>query len=159
MTFLQKEAVAETRCCSTDTWIPCRFTARGRVIRSRLLRGGGKLYGLGARDMKGGLAAILTALDSAGDQHIKVLICVDEENISKGAWKAVVDRRDWFNDVKLVVSGDGATSQTSNGGVTTVTLGRRGEMRCNYRRAWAFVPRSGSWEGRERHKRGSQDRR
>jgi succinyl-diaminopimelate desuccinylase len=87
---------------------------------------GGKLYGLGARDMKGGLAAILTALDSAGDQHIKVLICVDEENISKGAWKAVVDRRDWFKDVKLVVSGDGATSQTSNGGVTTVTLGRRG---------------------------------
>ncbi len=86
----------------------------------------GKLYGLGARDMKGGLSAVLAALEKVQNQHVKVIVCVDEENISKGVWKALDEKRDWFKDVGLVVSADGATSQISGGGANTVTLGRRG---------------------------------
>ncbi|MBI2442920.1 MAG: M20/M25/M40 family metallo-hydrolase [Candidatus Levybacteria bacterium] len=64
---------------------------------------GDKLYGLGAYDMKGGIAAFLQAVRHTSG-YIKVLLPFDEENISEGAWLAVQKRKDFFSDVELVIS-------------------------------------------------------
>lgn len=92
---------------------------------------GDKMFGLGARDMKGSVAAILDSISDASSNKIKLLFCVDEENDSKGAWTAVRKRKSWFNDVALIVSGDGAASRISDGGANVITLGRRGRCVIN----------------------------
>ncbi len=86
----------------------------------------GRLYGLGACDMKGGISAALSAARNAGQRKIKMLFCVDEENISRGAWHAVSNNRNWFSDVSMIISGDAAVSDRLSGGASTMTLGRRG---------------------------------
>lgn len=94
-----------------------------------LRREGDKLYGLGACDMKGGLAAMLKSLESepASRRKIKVLLCPDEENISEGAWNAIKNKG-WFGDVKFIVSCEPGDSKRHNGGANVVTVGRRGRV-------------------------------
>ena len=92
----------------------------------KLKRVGDKLYGLGACDMKGGIAAILESVREQSDRRIKLLFCVDEENISRGAWYAVSENKSWFDDVSLIISADPAISDKSPGGPNTITAGRRG---------------------------------
>ncbi len=94
----------------------------------KLTRRGDRLYGLGSCDMKGGLAVILNTIKQGADRKIKVLICVDEENISRGAWKAVRERRAWFKDVSLAISGEPGDSHRYTGGANVITLGRRGRV-------------------------------
>ena len=90
-------------------------------------REGDKLHGLGAGDMKGGLAAMLKSLESDNGNRIKVLICGDEENFSEGAWTAVKERK-WFNDVDFMISCEPGDSKRHNGGAHVVTVGRRGRV-------------------------------
>ncbi len=87
---------------------------------------GSKMYGLGVCDMKGSIAGMLSILDKGIKRNMKLLFCVDEENISRGAWHAVENEREWFRDVSFILSGDAAVSDTYAGGADTITAGRRG---------------------------------
>lgn len=62
-------------------------------------------YGLGAADMKGGIAAFLTAT-AAVDTPAKILLAVDEENISEGAYEVIKKRRDFFDGIELNISAE-----------------------------------------------------
>ena len=88
-----------------------------------------KLFGRGACDMKGGIAALLSALIQVKtDKKIKLFFGVDEENISEGAWRAIEEKKSWFSDVEAVLVGEPGASATQIGGVNVVTLGRRGRV-------------------------------
>lgn len=93
---------------------------------TKLTSNGSKLYGLGAYDMKGGMAAILDSVKEPTDRHIKLLFCVDEENISKGAWTAVQQRKKWFEGIQIILSGDPGISADQSAGINVITAGRRG---------------------------------
>ncbi|MDE1851572.1 MAG: M20/M25/M40 family metallo-hydrolase [Candidatus Micrarchaeota archaeon] len=94
----------------------------------RLTAKGDQLYGLGTCDMKGGTAAALCAIDEARGKRIKMLFCVDEENISEGAWHAVTHNKEWFKDVKFAVSCEPGDSRRHTGGSNVITIGRRGRV-------------------------------
>ena len=80
----------------------------------------GKLYGIGAGDMKGGIAALFSALEkSHGDAM--VVLCSDEENISLGA-NLLVSHPELFSEIELMVSCE-FLEQGDEGGIM---LGRRG---------------------------------
>ncbi len=88
-----------------------------------------KLFGVGACDMKGGIAAMLSAVSQIKtDKKIKLFFGVDEENISEGVWKAVQEKRAWFSDVGAILVGEPGASATQTGGENVVTLGRRGRV-------------------------------
>ncbi len=87
----------------------------------------GMLYGLGAYDMKGGIAAVLAAAESMRGSKVKLLLCADEENISKGAWAAVRKESAWLNDASIIVSPEPPMNIGEKAsGVTAVTVGRGG---------------------------------
>lgn len=64
--------------------------------------------GLGAADMKGGLAAVMAALAPLKPQNakLKLAFTVDEENISLGINRLLRDEADWFKDVRLIISAE-----------------------------------------------------
>lgn len=82
-----------------------------------------KAYGLGAWDMKAGLTVVLSAFLNFNPKNIKVKIClcVDEENISKGGHK-LIDTA-FMNDVSCVISPEPAFFYGLNG-VVTGRIGR-----------------------------------
>ena len=90
-----------------------------------LKRIGGNYYGLGASDMKGGIAAFLEATKNT-NTYVKIFLAVDEENISEGAWKAVQEKKDFFEDVELIISAE----PNFGLGLHGMTTGRTG--RCVY---------------------------
>ncbi|MDE1860874.1 MAG: M20/M25/M40 family metallo-hydrolase [Candidatus Micrarchaeota archaeon] len=92
----------------------------------RLREAGGKLYGLGAHDMKAGVAAALQAAIGSKGEYVKLLFCVDEENISKGSWSAGRKHRAWFDDVRVIVTGEAGVTHKNDGGTGVIMLGRRG---------------------------------
>ncbi len=88
---------------------------------------GDKLYGLGAWDMKAGVAAILKAVEGGGKRKVKVVFGVDEENASAGA--QAVARGGFLDDVEGVVVTEGPLGPGAPGvlrGPMTIGLGRRG---------------------------------
>ncbi|MDE1825286.1 MAG: hypothetical protein KGH61_01960 [Candidatus Micrarchaeota archaeon] len=88
---------------------------------------GDRLYGLGACDIKAGLCAIIYAATTAKGK-VKLLLCSDEENISKGVWKVLWGSRSWFRGVSIMVSGEPGASSIGVGGTDMVTVGRRGRV-------------------------------
>lgn len=93
-----------------------------------------RLYGLGANDMKGGLAAILTALEGVQSRpgvKLKVAFLADEECWSFGAVKLLEDR-EFMGDVRAALVpeiGDFEGSATL-GDKAAIILGRMG--RCEF---------------------------
>lgn len=81
----------------------------------------GKVFGLGAYDMKGGMAAFFEATKDV-NRYIKIFIACDEENISEGAWLAVKEKKEFFGDVKLVISAE----PNFGLGINSLTVGRSG---------------------------------
>jgi acetylornithine deacetylase/succinyl-diaminopimelate desuccinylase-like protein len=86
--------------------------------------------GLGANDMKAGLAAALEALAPLEPDgwRIKLAFGVDEEYYSMGGY--VLSRSDFFDDVRAVVvpeTGDGPNTRHGPG---AITLGRLGRCEC-----------------------------
>ncbi|MFN4212496.1 MAG: M20 family metallopeptidase [Microgenomates group bacterium] len=81
-----------------------------------------KVYGLGAWDMKGGLAInILTFLNyHPKNFKLKLALVVDEENISKGGFKVL--RSNFGSDVNCIIS----TEPGFHYGLQGITIGRVG---------------------------------
>lgn len=79
-------------------------------------------YGLGAFDMKGGMTVnILSFLETnLQNWNIKLAFCVDEENISKGAYQLI--RSSFINDVKIIISTEPAFYYGNQG----IVIGRPG---------------------------------
>ncbi len=81
----------------------------------------GKLYGLGAADMKGGLAAIFSALEKT-DSPAMVVLTSDEENNSAGS-HLLVSRPKLFEGIKFMVAAEPTEHGNKEG---SILLGRRG---------------------------------
>lgn len=81
-----------------------------------------KGYGLGAFDMKGGMAAnILSFLETnLKNWNLKLAFCVDEENISKGAYRLI--KSSFLDDVKIILSTEPAFYYGNQG----IVIGRPG---------------------------------
>lgn len=93
-------------------------------------------YGLGANDMKGGLAAILDAVasETAKEYAIKVAFLVDEEFYSFGA--ETLCASDFLKDVAFAIApeiGDGEAEIPQSTNHQTVGIGRAGRVEYNFK--------------------------
>lgn len=88
-----------------------------------LTRKGDKLIGLGAFDMKGATACAIEAFLSAQPKNfkLKLILCVDEENISEGAYKLVESKLS--KDIDCFISLEPAF-QYGLRGIVTGRIGR-----------------------------------
>lgn len=84
-----------------------------------------KLYGIGTYDMKSGMAANICAFNDfePKDFQLKLILCVDEENISLGAHSLL--KTDHLKNVDCIISPEPAFK-----GLHSITIGRMG--RCVY---------------------------
>lgn len=89
-----------------------------------------RYYGLGACDMKGGIAALLVAVaDMDRTVPLRILFCADEEYDSEGAWEVYKNYPQILNGVTNIISMEPGASKNKSGGSDVLTLGRRGRVR------------------------------
>ncbi len=86
-----------------------------------------RLEGLGAWDMKGGICAILKAVEKNTDRAVKIIFGVDEENISEGAFN-IIQKKDFFNGIEGIIVTESGDSKKEHMGPQMITLGRRGRV-------------------------------
>lgn len=88
----------------------------------KLTKKGDKLYGLGAWDMKAGLAAILAATNDLKNLRcsIKLAFTVDEENVSVGM--NTIIKSGWLDDVNFAITPEPGFVH----GLAGIALGRTG---------------------------------
>ncbi len=107
-----------------DTVPPYGYSAEGRDPFS-LEEREGKLYGLGAYDMKAGLAAIVQAVSQVRNERpIKVMFVSDEEADSRGCFEAA--RSGFVRDAGFALSTEISDVNDMSERTRTITLGRRG---------------------------------
>lgn len=89
---------------------------------------GDKLIGLGSHDMKGGLCAILQAINGFNPigYKLKVAFLVDEENISEGGY--TITQSAFVSDVIAALVPESGTAGAEANGPGVITLGRRGRI-------------------------------
>ena len=96
----------------------------------KLVEKNDRYYGLGACDMKGGIAALLHAVSELkSDTPVRLLFCADEEYDSEGAWIVYKNHQAIFKNIEYVISMEPGASATKVGGSDVLTLGRRGRVR------------------------------
>jgi acetylornithine deacetylase/succinyl-diaminopimelate desuccinylase-like protein len=83
-----------------------------------------KLIGLGTVDMKAGVAAILKATEEESDRRIKVVLGVDEENLSAGAHAVAASK--FLDDVEFGICTESPAPLGLAHGPQAICLGRRG---------------------------------
>ena len=86
-----------------------------------------KVFGLGSTDMKGGIVAIIRAVENFEPKNFKLKICfsVDEENFSEGAFS--LSKTDWLDDVKGILVPESCLPYSkSNKAERFITIGRKG---------------------------------
>lgn len=89
----------------------------------QLHRNGDRFMGLGASDMKGGLAVLLTAVqDFQPNYPLKIALTVDEERYSTGAW--TLFESEWLQDCQLALVPELSVAAEHE----TLGLGRRGHF-------------------------------
>lgn len=81
--------------------------------------------GLGCWDMKGGIATILKAAES--EENFALLFSVDEEEISKGGWKAIENKK-FFEGINGIISAEAGNEKGTYGGVTHLAYARSGRI-------------------------------
>lgn len=87
----------------------------------------GKFFGLGAYDMKAGIAAILKAVESVkSERAIKVMFVSDEEADSRGCY--FVTKTNFLKDVDFAIATEISDTHDVNNKTRTITLGRRGRV-------------------------------
>ncbi len=107
-----------------DTVPPYGYQESGRDPL-RLEERDGKLYGLGAYDMKAGIAAILRAIEnSRSGRALKVMFVSDEENQSRGCHEAI--RSGFLRDVEFALVPEISDVHDISESTRTIMLGRRG---------------------------------
>ncbi|MFA6214596.1 MAG: M20/M25/M40 family metallo-hydrolase [Candidatus Micrarchaeia archaeon] len=113
-----------------DTVPPYNY---GRRNPFSLEEKGGRLRGLGAWDMKSGLAIVLRCAKECSPKKrgLRIVLTADEENISEGTWAA--QRRGEFADCSVAICHEipDAIRQEGAQGRPPIIIGRRG--RCVYR--------------------------
>lgn len=108
--------------CGHQDTVPLVNETQWQTDPFELVSRGDRYYGLGVSDMKGGIAAFLEAFKVTPDRYLKVVLTVDEEDISEGAWAVVETRQDFFSDVELMVCAESNFKQPEN----SVAIGRVG---------------------------------
>ncbi len=100
------------------------LTGDWRTNPFKLTIRGDKAYGLGAWDMKAGMAANILAFLNyiPWTYRLRIVFCVDEENISKGGFKLI--KSPFMKDVSLVLSTEPALHTTGLQGIVTGRPGR-----------------------------------
>jgi acetylornithine deacetylase/succinyl-diaminopimelate desuccinylase-like protein len=92
----------------------------------RLQEKDGRLYGLGAYDMKAGIAAILQAIEEPCERALRVMFVSDEENDSRGCQEAV--KAGFASGVEAAVVCEISDVPDINERTRTIGLGRRGRV-------------------------------
>lgn len=106
------------------------------VVTERVVEGQTRWYGLGANDMKAGLAAILQAIATSQSSHyaVKVAFLVDEEFYSFGA--ELLCASSFLDDVVIAIApeiGDDSSPTVSEpGGHQLVGIGRTGRVEYDF---------------------------
>ncbi|MFH1521045.1 MAG: M20/M25/M40 family metallo-hydrolase [Candidatus Micrarchaeota archaeon] len=109
-----------------DTVPPYDYESTGRDS-FELVEKDGKLYGLGAYDMKAGIAAILKAVENIeNDRAIKIMFVSDEEADSQGCYE--VTKTDFLKDVEFALATEISDVSDVNQKTKMITLGRRGRV-------------------------------
>lgn len=87
-----------------------------------------RLYGRGSVDMKGGIAAMLTAINKIVPKkyNIKIALGVDEENISEGAIR--LNQSNFLKNVAMVFVPETEIVNQANQRLVYYILGRRGRV-------------------------------
>lgn len=97
--FQNSEEIKILFACHTDTVAPSSSQALSLKIK------GDKAFGLGAKDMKGGIVSTLMALKRAKEKGVGVLFYGDEETSFKGIKKVVQNSQKLFKgQPKIIVS-------------------------------------------------------
>lgn len=112
-----------------DTVPPYGYDIKGQERDPLKLeeRENGKLYGLGAYDMKAGIAAILEAVSEVKNEHpLKIMFVSDEEANSQGCYE--VTKTDFFKDVEVGIATEISDIHDLGEKTRTVSLGRRGRV-------------------------------
>jgi succinyl-diaminopimelate desuccinylase len=109
-----------------DTVPPYAYDSVGRDPL-RLEEKDGRLYGLGAYDMKAGICAILKAAESdKSGRALKIMFVSDEEADSRGCY--FVTKSGFLKDVELAIATEISDVHDISEKTRTITLGRRGRV-------------------------------